>query len=103
GIDLPRSPGVTYPYIYRTFAMLTQKEEEVLQYITRHLSLNGKAPTRAEICKAMGFRSRGTADEYVAKLEKKGHLRRDRQWGGIQLIGEGDDKEVFNLWRGSRS
>jgi len=82
--------------------VLTRKEEEVLQFITRHLSLNGKAPTRAEICKAMGFRSRGTADEYVARLEKKGHLHRDRQWGGIRLTGE-DVEEVFKLWRGSRS
>lgn len=80
--------------------MLTHTEEKVLQYITRQITLNGKAPTRAEICKYMGFRSRGTAEKYVNKLEQKGHIHRDRQWGGIRLTGEGEKRSHCLLLAG---
>ena len=68
--------------------MLTKKEEKVLQFITRHITMNGRSPTRAEICDGLGFRSRGTAEGYVKALESKGHLHRDRRWGGLRLTGE---------------
>lgn len=68
--------------------MLTKKEEKVLQFITREIAANGRAPTRAEICDKFDFKSRGTAEDYVRSLENKGHIIRDRSWGGIRLVGE---------------
>lgn len=68
--------------------MLTKTEEKVLQFITRHITMNGRSPTRAEICDGLGFRSRGTAEGHVKALETKGHLHRDRRWGGLRLTGE---------------
>jgi repressor LexA len=68
--------------------MLTRSEEKVLQYITRHIVIQGHAPTRLEICGALGFSSRGTADGHIKSLEKKGHIERDRSWGGLRLTGE---------------
>jgi len=70
--------------------MLTRTEEKVLQFITRHVALNGRSPTRAEICAGLGFSSRGTAEGHVKALESKGHLHRDRRWGGLRLTGEAE-------------
>jgi len=68
--------------------MLTRSEEKVLQFITRHIALHGRAPTRAEMCQGLGLNSRGTVEKHVSALEKKGHLYRDRSWGGLRLSGE---------------
>lgn len=68
--------------------MLTRSEEKVLQFITRHIALHGRGPTRAEMCQGLGLSSRGTVEKHVSALEQKGHLHRDRSWGGLRLTGE---------------
>lgn len=68
--------------------MLTRSEEKVLQFITRYIAMNGRAPTRAEMCEELGLSSRGTVEKHVKSLEQKGHLYRDRSWGGLRLRGE---------------
>lgn len=68
--------------------MLTKSEERVLQFITRHIAMNGRAPTRAEMCQGLGLSSRGTVEKHVKSLEEKKHIYRDRRWGGLRLAGE---------------
>ena len=69
--------------------MLTGLEEKVLLFTTRQVAKTGRAPTLAEIGKAVGIRSRGTVRRYVDALIRKGHLRRTgRGWRGIALAGE---------------
>jgi repressor LexA len=68
--------------------MLTGVEEKVLLFTARHLARNGRAPTLAEIGKAVGIRSRGTVHRYVQSLVRKGCLKRTgRGWRGIALAG----------------
>ncbi len=69
--------------------MLTPKEEQVMQFITRHIAMHGHAPTLEEIGAKVGVRSRGTVHRYVKALEDKGHLQRATGWRGLRLAGEG--------------
>ncbi len=68
--------------------MLTAKEEKVLQYITRYITIQGHGPTLEEIGTELGVNSRGTIHRYVKALEDKGHLHRNTQWRGMRLAGE---------------
>ena len=77
--------------------MLTPKEEQVLQFITRYISLNGHAPTLEEIGAAIRVRSRGTVHRYISALEEKGHINKDGGgWRGMRLTGE-RKRQRFNL------
>lgn len=69
--------------------MLTPKEEQVMQFITRHIAGHGRAPTLEEIGGYIGVASRGTVHRYVKALENKGHLQRASGWRGLRLTGEG--------------
>jgi len=68
--------------------MLSQKEEKVLQCITRYIAIQGHGPTFEEIGTEVGINSRGTIHRYVKALEDKGHLHRNPQCTGMRLAGE---------------
>lgn len=69
--------------------MLTGLEEKILQFITRHITQNGHAPTLVEIGQALDINSKGTVHRYVESLIEKGHLHRTgRSWRGLRLTGE---------------
>ena len=69
--------------------MLTKLEEKVLQCITRHITLNGHAPTLVEIGDSVDVKSKGTVHRYVHSLIEKGHLHRTgRSWRGLRLTSE---------------
>ncbi len=53
---------------------LTKKQQQILNFISEHLSENGYPPTRAEIATNFGFNSNNAADEYVKALAKKGAI-----------------------------
>ncbi|CAM8635757.1 LexA SOS-response transcriptional repressors (RecA-mediated autopeptidases) [Burkholderiales bacterium] len=55
--------------------LLTPRQQEILQFIQSHLQQTGFPPTRAEICKALGFRSPNAAEEHLKALERKGALQ----------------------------
>lgn len=76
--------------------MLTGLEEKVLQYITRHITQRGQAPTLTEIGDALEIRSKGTIHRYVDALIKKGHLHRSgRSWRGLRLTGENNKRLII--------
>lgn len=76
--------------------MLTGLEEKVLQYITRHITQHGHAPTLTEIGDALEIRSKGTIHRYVDALIKKGHLHRSgRSWRGLRLTGEHNKRLII--------
>jgi repressor LexA len=56
---------------------LTVKQQQVLDYIKEHISAVGYPPSVRDICKSVGLRSTSTAHGYLARLEKKGLIRRD--------------------------
>jgi repressor LexA len=65
---------------------LTPKQQRIFDYIARHIEERGYAPSQQEIAKAFGFRSLGTVQNYLVRLEREGLLNRD--WNarrGLQL------------------
>ena len=53
---------------------LTARQEEVLAFIRDCLVENGMPPTRAEICKALGFASPNAAEDHLRALARKGAI-----------------------------
>ena len=53
---------------------LTPRQEEILNLIKLHLKKNGFPPTRADIGKALGFRSPYSAEQHLRAIEKKGFI-----------------------------
>ena len=53
---------------------LTKRQAEILRLIRDHLAKSGFPPTRAEICRAMGFRSPNAAEEHLRALERTGAI-----------------------------
>lgn len=75
---------------------LTPRQAEVLEFIRTHTASSGYPPTRAEICRAMGFRSPNAAEEHLRALARKGVIEmapgasrgiRVKQTAGIPVIG----------------
>lgn len=54
---------------------LTEKQKEVLGYISRHVEEWGQSPSFEEICSHFGFRSYNTVTTYLKLLERKGYIR----------------------------
>lgn len=53
---------------------LTARQSEILQLIQAAVSQTGFPPTRAEIAKALGFKSANAAEDHLRALEKKGYI-----------------------------
>lgn len=53
---------------------LTERQSEILRLIRELTEASGFPPTRAEIARAMGFRSVNAAEQHLRALEKKGVL-----------------------------
>ena len=53
---------------------LTDRQAEILRLVRELTEVSGFPPTRAEIAKAMGFRSVNAAEQHLRALEKKGVL-----------------------------
>ncbi|MFN3534554.1 MAG: transcriptional repressor LexA [Desulfatiglandales bacterium] len=58
---------------------LTQKQAQVLEYLSDYIKEKGQAPSFEEICKRFGFRSYNTVTTYLAALERKGYIKRPLQ------------------------
>ncbi|MGE0876048.1 MAG: transcriptional repressor LexA [Burkholderiales bacterium] len=57
-----------------TNAELTDRQTEILRLIRELTETTGYPPTRAEIARAMGFRSVNAAEQHLRALERKGVL-----------------------------
>jgi repressor LexA len=53
---------------------LTSRQAEILQLIREAIESSGFPPTRAEICRVLGFRSPNAAEEHLRALERKGAI-----------------------------
>src|SRR5690606_34605468 len=69
-------PGILYIITARRFPMdeLTPRQAEVLRLIADFLQSTGFPPTRADIAKALGFRSANAAEDHLRALERKGYI-----------------------------
>lgn len=75
---------------------LTARQKEILHLIREHTASSGFPPTRADICRAMGFKSPNAAEEHLRALERKGAIEilagasrgiRITQESGVPLVG----------------
>ncbi|MCZ7564179.1 MAG: transcriptional repressor LexA [Burkholderiales bacterium] len=53
---------------------LTRRQAEILQLIRESIESSGFPPTRAEICRVLGFRSPNAAEVHLRALERKGAI-----------------------------
>jgi len=53
---------------------LTARQQQILDWIRRHLEATGMPPTRAEIATGMGFRTASSAEDHLRALARKGAL-----------------------------
>ena len=56
---------------------LSKRQEAILNYIKEHVELKGYPPAVREIGEAVGLASSSTVHGHLARLEKKGYIRRD--------------------------
>ncbi|MGM8851717.1 transcriptional repressor LexA [Salinicola halophyticus] len=54
---------------------LTARQQNVYDFIVKTMSEFGYPPTRAEIARALGFRSPNAAEEHLRALDRKGVIR----------------------------
>lgn len=53
---------------------LTNRQQQVLDLIRRHIDQTGYPPTRADIARDLGFRSANAAEEHLKALARKGAI-----------------------------
>ena len=53
---------------------LTKRQQQILRMIREFMADSGFPPTRADICRAMGFSSPNAAEEHLRALERKGAI-----------------------------
>ena len=76
---------------------LTPRQGEILAWIRQYMESTGMPPTRADLSRAMGFRSPNAAEEHLRTLERKGAIEllpgasrgiRLLEQGGLPLVGK---------------
>jgi repressor LexA len=73
----------------------TQRQKEILDYITRFLERHGYEPSYAQIARHFGVKSRATIAKHIAALERRGLLTRQHEDGSFALSVKVDDAEAF--------
>lgn len=68
--------------------VLTPKQRKILDFIENFITHEGCPPSQQEIATAFGFRSLGTVQNYLVRLERKGFLA--KEWNarrGMRVLG----------------
>ena len=77
---------------------LTDRQNEILGLIRRQIEKTGLPPTRADICKALGFKSPNAAESHLRALEAKGMIEMTPGASrGIRLVAQGALAPEFSL------
>jgi repressor LexA len=71
----------------------TQRQKEILDYITRFLERHGYEPSYAQVARHFGVKSRATIAKHVAALERRGLLTRKGEDGSFALTVKVDDSD----------
>lgn len=67
---------------------LTRRQQEILAFIHQALEAEGRPPTRAEVCRAFGFKSPNAAESHLRALAAKGAITlAEGRARGIRLPG----------------
>ena len=63
----------------------TQRQKEILDYITRFLERHGHEPSYAQIARNFGVSSKATIAKHITALEKRGLIKRRHEDGSFAL------------------
>ncbi|RMG84405.1 MAG: transcriptional repressor LexA [Candidatus Dadabacteria bacterium] len=77
---------------------LTPKQKRVLEFVRDYWARHGVAPTQQEIARHFGFRSLGTVQNYLKRLEAQGVLH--REWNArrsLEVRGESSARAGLEL------
>jgi repressor LexA len=66
--------------------MLTEREQDTLNFITGYYTKERKAPLLTEIAQGLGIQSKGVVHRYMSALEDKGYIVRNPKTRGIELV-----------------
>ena len=72
---------------------LNKREVAILKFIEKQVNKNGYPPSVREIGKAVGLSSTATVHGYIAKLAKKGYIKKEDQKGRTLRLIKGGAKE----------
>ncbi|WP_342752800.1 transcriptional repressor LexA [Shouchella clausii] len=75
---------------------LSKRQEEILRFIKEEVKRKGYPPSVREIGEAVGLASSSTVHGHLARLEKKGYIRRDpTKPRAIEVLSLGFDNDTF--------
>jgi repressor LexA len=63
----------------------TQRQKEILDYITRFAAKHGYEPSYSQIARHFGVRSKATIAKHISALEKRGLIKREHEPGRFNL------------------
>lgn len=84
---------------------LTDKQQQILDFVNSQVEEKGYPPSVREICSAVGFKSTSTVHSYLEKLEKSGMISKDptkpralRVVGGTKAYNSkhGNEKDYYS-------
>ena len=75
----------------------TQRQKEILDYITRFLERHGYVPSYTQIARQFGVKSRATIAKHIAALERRGLLTREHEDGSFALNVKVEDTSSESL------
>ena len=73
----PEIPGSVSEESDMSRSTITQKQQEILEYIKESILSRGYPPAVREICEAVHLRSTSSVHAHLETLEKKGYIRKD--------------------------
>ena len=80
---------------------LSQRQQQMLEFISGHVAENDRPPTNREIGQAMGIVSTGHVDYHLSILAKKGYIEREANTSrGLRLTAAADPhprKRVYHV------
>ena len=92
---LTSSAGLSIGNLVAPMLPRTQRQKEVLDYITRFLEGHGYEPSYAQIARHFGVKSRATIAKHIAALERRGLLTRQHEDGSFALSVKVDDGDAL--------
>ena len=70
---------------------LTNRQNEVLDYIKSYVAKHGYPPTVREIGKALGLNSSATIQSHISSLENKGYIRKtNSKYRSLEIVGNNE-------------
>ena len=72
----------------------TQRQREILEYITRFIERHGYEPSYAQIARHFGVSSKATIAKHIEALERRGLISRHRTDGAFGLTVQHEEVDV---------